>query len=130
MALIAAASRKYNWKVNLAETARIWKSGCIIRARVLDPIRSAFEREPGLSNLLLDTDLGGAVAGSQTGFSMTLGRAAGWGIPMPAHAASLAYFDSYRSARLPQNLTQAQRDAFGAHRYERIDRPGHHHTEW
>ena len=130
MALIAAASRKYSWNVDLAETARIWKGGCIIRARVLDPIRSAFEREPGLSNLLLDTDLGGAVAGSQTGFWMTLGRAAGWGIPMPAHAASLAYFDSYRSARLPQNLTQAQRDAFGAHRYERIDRPGDHHTEW
>lgn len=100
------------------------------RARALDPIRSAFEREPGLSNLLLDTDLGGAVAGSRTGFMMTLSRAAGWGIPMPAHAASLAYFDSYRSARLPQNLTQAQRDAFGAHRYERIDRPGDHHTEW
>ena len=130
MALIAAASRKYNWNVDLAETARIWKGGCIIRARVLDPIRSAFEREPGLSNLLLDTDLGGAIAGSQTGFWMTLGRAAGWGIPMPAHAASLAYFASYRSARLPQNLTQAQRDAFGAHRYERIDRPGDHHTEW
>ena len=130
MALIAAASRKHHWNVNLAEVARIWKGGCIIRARLLDPIRHAFERKPDLANLLLDQALAREVTQADTGWRPVFMLAAAAGVPMPAHAASLAYFDSYRSARLPQNLTQAQRDAFGAHRYERIDRPGDQHTEW
>jgi len=130
MALIAAASRAHNWNVDLAEIARIWKGGCIIRARLLDPIRQAFERRPDLPNLLRDEELGGAVRGSRDGWYFATTIAALAGVPMPAHAASLAYFDSYRSARLPQNLTQAQRDAFGAHKYERTDRPGQQHTEW
>ena len=130
MALIAAASRAHNWHVNLSEVARIWKGGCIIRARLLDPIRQAFERDPVLPNLLLDAELGRVVVGAHWEWQMVLRLAGGFAVPMPAHAASAAYFDSYRSARLPQNLTQAQRDAFGAHKYERIDRPGQQHTEW
>ena len=130
MALIAAASRVHNWNVNLAEIARIWKGGCIIRARLLDPIRRAFTQAPDLPNLLLDVDLGRAAIDAQTGWRRALIAAISTQVPFPAHAASLAYFDSYRSARLPQNLTQAQRDAFGAHKYERTDRPGQHHTEW
>ena len=130
MALIAAASRAYNWNVPLAEIARIWKGGCIIRARLLDPIRAAFTRDPQLPNLLLDPELGQAALGCHSGWTLSLGTASGLSIPMPAHAASQAYFASYRSARLPQNLTQAQRDAFGAHTYERIDRPGSQHSEW
>ena len=130
MALIAAASRVHNWNVPLAEIARIWKGGCIIRARLLDPIRAAFTRDPQLPNLLRDPELGQAALGCHFGWTWSLNTASVWRIPMPAHAASQAYFDSYRSARLPQNLTQAQRDAFGAHTYERIDRPGSQHSEW
>ena len=130
MALIRAGSDKYAWNVNLAEIGRIWKAGCIIRARLLDPVRKAFEAQPALVNLLLDPALGAAVAAAQSGWRRTVSRAAEAGIPMLAHAAALAYFDSYRSARLPQNLTQAQRDAFGAHTYERTDRPGAVHSEW
>ena len=130
LALIAAASRANNWGVNLAEIARIWKGGCIIRAKLLDPIRHAFENAPDLPNLLLAPDIAEAVKGAQTGWRLASTLATNLGVPFPAHAASLAYFDSYRSARLPQNLTQAQRDAFGAHKYERTDRPGQQHTEW
>ena len=130
MALIAAASRAHNWNVNLAEIARIWKGGCIIRARLLDPIRQAFERKPDVPNLLVDEWLSGAALGCLFGWRYALTAGTSVNVPMPAHAASLAYFDSYRSARLPQNLTQAQRDAFGAHKYERLDRPGQQHSEW
>ena len=130
MALIAAASRAHNWGVNLAEIARIWKGGCIIRARLLDPIRRAFEQDPHLPNLLLAPELVEALKSAQVGWRVATSLATNLAIPFPAHAASLAYFDSYRSARLPQNLTQAQRDAFGAHKYERTDRPGQQHTEW
>ena len=130
MALIAAASRAHNWGVNLAEIARIWKGGCIIRARLLDPIREAFAQDAQLPNLLLAPALVAAVNAAQAGWRFTATMAGNLAIPVPAHAASLAYFDSYRSARLPQNLTQAQRDAFGAHTYERTDRPGSQHSEW
>jgi len=132
MALIRAASHTYNWSVNLAEVARIWKGGCIIRARLLDNLMGAFERSPDLPNLLLDDDLGGRVVSVQAAMRRILETAQQAGIPVPAFGASLAYFDSYRTGRLPQNLTQAQRDAFGAHTYERIDRQeaGPVHTEW
>jgi 6-phosphogluconate dehydrogenase len=130
MALIRAGSDHYGWNVNLAEIARIWKAGCIIRARLLDPVRSAFTASPALANLLLDGALGDSVEGAQAGWRRTVARAAAAGIPMPAHTSALAYFDAYRTARLPQNLTQAQRDAFGAHRYERTDRPGLVHSDW
>jgi 6-phosphogluconate dehydrogenase len=130
MALIRAGSDKYTWNVNLAEIGRIWKGGCIIRARLLDPVRHAFAAQPGLANLLLDPDLGDAVEAAQSGWRRTAARASEAGLPLQAHTSSLAYFDAYRAPRLPQNLTQAQRDAFGAHTYERIDRPGAVHTEW
>ena len=130
MALIRAGSDKYDWKINLAEIGRIWKGGCIIRARLLDPVRHAFEAKPDLVNLLLDPAIRDSVHQSQAGWRRTVARAVDAGIPMLAHASALSYFDSYRTARLPQSLTQAQRDAFGAHTYERIDRPGAVHSEW
>jgi 6-phosphogluconate dehydrogenase len=130
MALIRQGAERYKWRINLAEIGRIWKGGCIIRARLLDPVRHAFTTNPSLVNLLMDDSIAALMRSSQAGWRRTLARSAAAGIPMPAHAASLAYFDSYRTARLPQNLTQAQRDAFGAHKYERIDRPGSVHSEW
>ena len=130
MALIRAGSDKYQWNINLAEIGRIWKGGCIIRARLLDPVRHAFETKPDLVNLLLDAEIREGIQRAQAGWRRTVTRAAEAGIPMLAHSSALAYFDSYRTARLPQSLTQAQRDAFGAHTYERIDRPGPVHSEW
>jgi 6-phosphogluconate dehydrogenase len=130
MALIRAGSDKYQWNINLAEIGRIWKGGCIIRARLLDPVRHAFEGKPDLVNLLLDPSIRDGIVRAQAGWRRTVMRAAEVGIPMLAHSSALAYFDSYRTARLPQSLTQAQRDAFGAHTYERTDRPGAVHSEW
>jgi 6-phosphogluconate dehydrogenase len=130
MALIRQGSDRYEWHISLAEIARIWKGGCIIRARLLDPVRQAFTTQPSLPNLLLDAPIAAAVRSAQAGWRRVVARAAEAGIPLPAHTASLAYFDAYRTPRLPQNLTQAQRDAFGAHKYERIDRPGSVHSEW
>jgi 6-phosphogluconate dehydrogenase len=130
MALIRAGSDRYDWHINLAEIGRIWKGGCIIRARLLDPVRHAFAATPDLVNLLLDPAIGDGVEAAQAGWRRTVSRAAEAGIPMLAHTSALGYFDSYRSARLPQSLTQAQRDAFGAHTYERTDRPGAVHSEW
>jgi 6-phosphogluconate dehydrogenase len=130
MALIAAGSATYEWHVNLSEMGRIWKGGCIIRARLLDPVRKAFERDPALVNLLMDNTLAAEVQRVQPGWRRTIAGAVRAGIPTPSLSASLGYFDSYRTARLPQNLTQAQRDAFGAHTYERVDRPGFVHSQW
>jgi 6-phosphogluconate dehydrogenase len=130
MALIRAGSDRYQWNINLSEIARIWKGGCIIRARLLDPVREAFAADRNLVNLLCDPGLGAMIQSAQQGWREIVARAASAGIPMPAHSSALAYFDSYRSSRLPQNLTQAQRDAFGAHKYERVDRPGMVHSAW
>jgi 6-phosphogluconate dehydrogenase len=132
MQLIRAGSDKYTWGISLKETARIWKGGCIIRARLLDNIMKAYERAPDLKNLLLDEDFEGRMYGAQANWRKALGVAQSLGIPTPSFSASLAYFDSYRTARLPQNVTQAQRDAFGAHTYERTDHPerGFVHSEW
>jgi 6-phosphogluconate dehydrogenase len=130
MALIAAGSAEYQWQVNLAEMARIWKGGCIIRARLLDPVRAAFTAAPNLANLLADAAIAAELQRAAPGWRRVVAAAASAGIPVPAVGASLAYFDSYRTARLPQNLTQAQRDAFGAHKYERVERPGFVHSEW
>jgi 6-phosphogluconate dehydrogenase len=130
MALIRQGAERYKWRIDLAEIARIWKGGCIIRARLLDPVRHAFAGAPSLVNLLLDESIAALVKEAQPGWRRVLARCAQAGIPMPAYSASLAYFDSYRTGRLPQSLTQAQRDAFGAHKYERIDRPGSVHSEW
>jgi 6-phosphogluconate dehydrogenase len=132
MQLIRAGSDAYKWNISLKETARIWKGGCIIRARLLDNIMKAYERAPDLKNLLLDEDFEGRMHDAQANWRKALGVGQSLGIPTPSFSASLAYFDSYRTARLPQNVTQAQRDAFGAHTYERTDHPerGFVHSEW
>jgi 6-phosphogluconate dehydrogenase len=121
MSLIRAGSDEYKWGINLREMARIWKAGCIIRAKLLDSIMHAFDRRPDLPNLLLDSEFQNEVTSAESNWRQVVATAAGLGIPIPAMSASLAYFDSYTSAQLPQNLTQAQRDFFGAHTYQRAD---------
>ncbi len=130
MALLATASHTYNYELNLSEMARIWKGGCIIRAGFLNKIKDAFNQDKALPNLLLAPEFKQTILDRQTAWREVLVTAAKLGIPVPAFSASLDYFDSYRRDRLPQNLTQAQRDYFGAHTYERIDKPGVFHTEW
>jgi 6-phosphogluconate dehydrogenase len=132
MALIAKASAEFNYHISLPESARIWKGGCIIRARFLDKIKQAFAENPGLPNLLLAPEFKQSILDRQAAWREVLVLANQLGIPVPAFSSSLDYFDSYRRANLPQNLTQAQRDYFGAHTYERTDRPRGEffHTEW
>jgi 6-phosphogluconate dehydrogenase len=132
MALIAKASAEYNYGVSLPESARIWKGGCIIRAGFLDKIKKAFVDNPTLPNLLLAPEFKQSILDRQDAWREVLMLANKLGIPVPAFSASLDYFDSYRRVSLPQNLTQAQRDYFGAHTYERIDKPRGEfiHTEW
>ena len=132
MSLLRTASGEHGWGVDLREIARIWKGGCIIRARLLDTLMHAFERAPDMPNLLLDVDVRPWLAQAENGWRRAVSAAIAAGVPVPAMSASLGYFDSYRSARLPQNLIQAQRDFFGAHTYQRVDRPeaGFVHTDW
>jgi len=129
-ALLRVASAEYDYGLQYGDIARIWRGGCVIRAALLEDIRAAFAREPELPNLLLDERLGGAVVAYQDALRQVIRVAAAAGVPMPALASALSYFDAYRSARLPANLTQAQRDYFGAHTYRRIDREGSFHTVW
>ena len=130
--LISATSAAQKWGVDLKEMARIWKGGCIIRARLLDTIMRAYDRDPQLESILADPELEKTVHDAQPGWRRAVALGVSLGIPLPATTASLSYFDAYRTARLPQNLTQAQRDAFGAHTYERTDKPelGFVHTDW
>ncbi len=130
MALLAAASKTHEYNLDLGECARIWKGGCIIRAGFLDKIKKAFDENATLANLLLAPEFSQTVLDRQTAWREVIASAAKLGIAVPAFSASLDYFDSYRRTQLPQNLTQAQRDYFGAHTYERIDREGTFHTEW
>jgi 6-phosphogluconate dehydrogenase len=132
MALIAKASAEFKYDINLPETARIWKGGCIIRAGFLNKIKSAYKENPSLPNLLLAPEFKQSILDRQAAWREVLCVANTLGIAVPAFSASLDYFDSYRRDRLPQNLTQAQRDYFGAHTYERIDksRGEFFHTEW
>ena len=130
MALLRAASDTYRYGLNLAEIARIWKGGCIIRAKLLDPIREAFGADPELPNLLLAPHIAAAVNASTAGARRTIRVARALGIPCPALSASLDYFDTFRQARLPANLIQGQRDFFGAHTYKRVDRQGVFHSAW
>jgi 6-phosphogluconate dehydrogenase len=130
MAVLRAASDAYAYQLNLETIARIWRGGCIIRAAMLEGIRSAFRAQPELPNLVLDKEIAQALASAQADLRPIVRSASEWGIPAPAMMASLAYYDSYRSAWLPANLIQAQRDYFGAHTYERIDEKGIFHTEW
>lgn len=128
--LFAAASKQYGWNLNFGDIATIWRGGCIIRAKFLNRIKEAFDRSPQLENLMLDPFFGDILEKSQTNWRFAISQAIQAGVALPAFAASLSYFDSYRQERLPANLLQAQRDYFGAHTYERIDKPGVFHTEW
>jgi len=130
MNLLSTAGRTYEWDLQLGRIARIWKGGCIIRAKFLDRIKQAYEREAGLVNLLVDGEFVKELTDRQAGWRRVLGLAVQQGLPMPTMTASLAYYDGYRRERLPASLTQAQRDYFGAHTYQRIDREGVFHTEW
>jgi 6-phosphogluconate dehydrogenase len=130
--LFRAAAGAYDWHLNYAGIALMWRGGCIIRSRFLDDIAAAFEREPELENLLLDPFFKGELDAAQTAWRRVVAQAALSGIPVPAMSAALAFYDGYRSARLPANLIQAQRDYFGAHTYERLDAPPGQffHTNW
>ncbi|MCC6454393.1 MAG: NADP-dependent phosphogluconate dehydrogenase [Caldilineaceae bacterium] len=130
MAMLGMASQEYGYELNLGDVAAIWRAGCIIRARFLNHITEAFARQPDLPNLLLDEQLGQAVVERLPAWRHVVQTAVGMGIPAPAFSESLAYYDSYRSERLPANLIQAQRDYFGAHTYERVDKAGTFHSSW
>ncbi len=130
MALLKVAAAEHNYVYDFAEVPRIWKGGCIIRAQLLGDIQGAFQRQPDLSNLMLDEEFNKALRERQSAWRTVVAAAARAGIPIPAMSSSLAYYDSYRTANLPQNLTQAQRDFFGAHTFERVDKPGSFHHEW
>ncbi|KAF2321399.1 hypothetical protein GH714_040989 [Hevea brasiliensis] len=130
MNLIRAKSAEKGWDLKLGGLARIWKGGCIIRAVFLDRIKKAYDRNPDLTNLLVDSDFAKEIIERQSAWRRVVCLAINSGISTPGMSASLAYFDTYRRERLPANLVQAQRDYFGAHTYERIDVPGSFHTEW
>jgi len=124
------ASRAHDWGLNYGNVALLWRGGCIIRAVFLDRIKEAFDEQPDLENLLLAPFFREAIDESQQAWRRVMIAATERGLPVPAFAAALAYYDSYRRARLPANLLQAQRDYFGAHTYQRIDREGVYHTDW
>ena len=130
--LIKAVGEKQNWGLDLGAIARIWRGGCIIRARFLNHITEAYESDPSLTNLMLAPFFKDVLAETQSNWRETVALAVKTGIPVPAFSASLGYYDSYRSGRLPANLLQAQRDFFGAHTYERLDKPAGEffHTDW
>lgn len=128
--LMRLASEAYDYDLNMKDIAKIWRAGCIIRADLLDDVMRAFDRDPGLENLLLDDFFHEVVETRQGALRYLITTAVTMGIPVYALSASLAYYDSFRTARLPANLTQAQRDYFGAHTYHRLDKEGVFHTEW
>jgi 6-phosphogluconate dehydrogenase len=130
--LMQAAAKEYGWKLNWGGIALMWRGGCIIRSRFLGKIKEAFDIKPNLSNLLFDDYFRGEIKKSQKGWRNIVATAAKRGIPAPAFSTALAFFDSFRSAVLPANLLQAQRDFFGAHTYERVDKPRGEffHTNW
>lgn len=130
--LMRAISDEKKWELNYGGIAMMWRGGCIIRSAFLNNIREAFEKDPELTNLLLDSFFENAVENAQASWRRVVASAATLGIPMPAIGAALAYYDGYRTERLPANLLQAQRDYFGAHTYERLDKPRgeYFHTNW
>ncbi|MCD4786325.1 MAG: decarboxylating NADP(+)-dependent phosphogluconate dehydrogenase [Candidatus Eremiobacteraeota bacterium] len=130
MALLLQASREFGYKLNFNEIARIWKGGCIIRAKILEPIKQAFLKNPELPNLYLDDYFKKILIKKQENWRKRVVETIKMGIPCPATAAALEYYDSYRSPRLPANVIQAQRDYFGAHTYERVDKEGAFHSKW
>jgi 6-phosphogluconate dehydrogenase len=131
-ALLNAMAKESGWAINNGAVALMWRGGCIIRSVFLGKIKEAFDRNPGLTNLLVDPYFAAEVGRCQPGWRRAVGAGVAHGTPLPAMSAALAYFDGYRSARLPANLLQAQRDYFGAHTYERVDRPRGQffHTNW
>lgn len=130
LAQLQASSREYGYNLNLAEIARIWRGGCIIRAALLEDIRRVYAADSALPNLLLAEPFRTRILERQGGWRAAIQSAVANGIPVPVLAHSLAYFDAYRSGRLPANLIQAQRDYFGSHTYRRTDRDGVFHTDW
>lgn len=129
-AQMRAASEEYNWDLNYGEIAMIFRGGCIIRAQFLQKIKDAYDRDRNLKNLLLDPYFKEIVESYQDALREVIATAVRFGVPVPALSAALAYYDSYRSEVLPANLIQAQRDYFGAHTYQRVDKEGIFHTEW
>ena len=127
---IAAGSKEYDWNINSGELATIWRGGCIIRAKFLDRIKEAYEADPDLPSLMLAPFFTEALASAQSAWRRVVKAAVDQGIPIPAFASSLAYYDGYRRARGPANLIQGLRDYFGSHTYHRIDREGAYHTRW
>jgi 6-phosphogluconate dehydrogenase len=130
MALLRTASHTYEWDLKLGRIARIWKGGCIIRAQFLGRIKEAYDRNAELASLLVDGEFAREMADRQAGWRRAIALGVSHGLPMPTMMASLSYYDAYRRERLPANLTQAQRDFFGAHTYQRTDREGTFHTQW
>ncbi len=130
MSQLAAASKEYNYGLNLETTAKIWRGGCIIRAGLLEDIRKAFDKNPELENIMLDSNFIQKLKTVEGDARIVVSFAVTSGIPVPALSSALSYFDAFRSSSLPLNLIQAQRDHFGSHTYERTDRDGIFHTEW
>jgi 6-phosphogluconate dehydrogenase len=130
--LMRAAASEYGWNLNYGGIALMWRGGCIIRSVFLGMIKEAFDRNPALSNLLLDPYFKSQVEAAQSAWRRVVAQAVELGIPVPAMSSALAFYDGYRHERLPAHLLQAQRDYFGAHTYERIDRPRGQffHTNW
>jgi 6-phosphogluconate dehydrogenase len=130
LSLIKAASDEFNWNVDLSECARLWMGGCIIRAKLLVSIQEAFSNNPDLSNLLLNSEFSKEIIDRTPAWRNVVALCAQSGIACPSLCGSLTYFDTYRRERLPASLTQAQRDFFGGHTYERVDMEGRFHTAW
>jgi 6-phosphogluconate dehydrogenase len=130
MTLLQAASAEYSYNLDLERVARIWRGGCIIRSALLEDLRQAYQARPDLPNLLVDPNLSAVILERESDLRLTIQRAAALAVPAPGFMVALAYLDSYRSARLPANLIQAQRDNFGSHTYQRVDEAGTFHTEW
>jgi 6-phosphogluconate dehydrogenase len=130
--LLREAAKEYHWNLNNGGIALVWRAGCIIRSAFLGKIKEAFDRDPNLTNLLLDPYFTAVIERSQASWRRVVSKAVEAGVPVPAFTTALAFYDGYRSARLPANLLQAQRDYFGAHTYERVDQPRgkFFHTNW
>ncbi len=130
--LMRAAAAEYNWNLNYGGIALMWRGGCIIRSRFLGDIKEAFDNDPELTNLLLEPFFHEAINAAQGAWRNVVAAAVKKGIPVPAFSTALAFYDGYRTASLPANLLQAQRDYFGAHTYERVDKPRGEffHTNW
>jgi len=130
--LLREAAKEEGWNLNMGGIALMWRGGCIIRSRFLSEIKKAYDKNPKLSNLLMDDFFSGVLNKYQEAWRKAIIRAVGFGVPTPAFSTALSFYDGYRTARLPANLLQAQRDFFGAHTYERIDKPRGQffHTNW